>query len=106
MILRVVNILFLVSLGFSCSTNEKVSPSDNLNSENIGSRTVNVLSLGDSYTIGQSVCESCRFPEQLKIKIEENLEVNDDINLEVVARTGWTTSDLILNLDTQELQSS
>ena len=25
-----------------------------------------LLSLGDSYTIGQSVCETCRFPEQLK----------------------------------------
>ena len=29
-------------------------------------KQLNYLALGDSYTIGQSVCETCRFPEQLK----------------------------------------
>jgi len=29
-----------------------------------------ILSLGDSYTIGQSVCESCRFPVQLKDSLD------------------------------------
>ena len=53
-----------------------------------------ILSLGDSYTIGQSVCEKCNFPTQLKDSI--NLEITDaSINLEIIAVTGWTTTSLL-----------
>lgn len=55
--------------------------------------SINILALGDSYTIGESVCKTCRFPEQLKSRI-----INDtgkfDIGLEIIAQTGWTTSAL------------
>lgn len=40
-------------------------------------RTFKLLSLGDSYTIGQSVCISCRFPEQLKDSLIENFNSQD-----------------------------
>lgn len=53
-----------------------------------------LLSLGDSYTIGQSVCETCRFPEQLKDSLINNIE-NSSIELQIVAQTGWTTTNLI-----------
>ncbi|NIJ43943.1 lysophospholipase L1-like esterase [Wenyingzhuangia heitensis] len=56
-----------------------------------------LLSLGDSYTIGESVCTTCRFPEQLKSKIEENS--NATVNLKIIARTGWTTTDLKSNIN-------
>ncbi|WP_243652147.1 SGNH/GDSL hydrolase family protein [Mariniflexile fucanivorans] len=52
-----------------------------------------ILALGDSYTIGQSVCETCRFPEQLKSKLENNI-ANSEISLDVIAQTGWTTTNL------------
>ncbi|MEN3323296.1 SGNH/GDSL hydrolase family protein [Mariniflexile soesokkakense] len=52
-----------------------------------------ILALGDSYTIGQSVCATCRFPEQLKDSLKNNLE-NSDISLEIIAQTGWTTTKL------------
>lgn len=58
------------------------------------SGTINYLALGDSYTIGQSVCESCRFPEQLK-KSLKNLNQENNFSLEIIARTGWTTTNLI-----------
>lgn len=56
--------------------------------------SVNYLALGDSYTIGASVCASCRFPEQLKRKLESAIP-NLTVNLQLVAQSGWTTSNLI-----------
>lgn len=56
--------------------------------------TINYLALGDSYTIGESVCETCRFPEQLKSALK-NINLQNNFSLEIIARTGWTTTDLI-----------
>ena len=70
---------------------------DDLNSGNENDetpRTFNLLSLGDSYTIGQSVCESCSFPEQLKDSLIENFNEQDVFSLEIIAQTGWTTTNL------------
>ena len=53
-----------------------------------------LLSLGDSYTIGQSVCDSCRFPEQLKDSLIANFNEQDTFSLNVIAQTGWTTTNL------------
>lgn len=55
------------------------------------STSLKILSLGDSYTIGESVCDTCRFPEQLKDSIKEKIG-NQDVELKVIARTGWTTT--------------
>jgi acyl-CoA thioesterase I len=57
------------------------------------------LALGDSYTIGQSVCETCRFPEQLKSGLKKSLP-NDSFSLQIIAQTGWTTSNLISAINT------
>ena len=56
--------------------------------------TLKYLALGDSYTIGQSVCETCRFPTQLKDSIQKSLLENTVMQSKVIALTGWTTSDL------------
>ena len=71
----------------SCRTNtaiteDLVTPSPN---------TVQILALGDSYTIGHSVCETCRFPVQLQDSLEANSKLS---TLKLIAKTGWTTSDL------------
>ncbi|MDO7170913.1 SGNH/GDSL hydrolase family protein [Mariniflexile sp. AS56] len=52
-----------------------------------------ILALGDSYTIGQSVCSTCRFPVQLKDSLKNNIE-NSEITLDIIAQTGWTTTNL------------
>ena len=54
------------------------------------------LALGDSYTIGEGVAAAERWPEQLVSRLAaEGLAVD----LEVVARTGWTTAELDEGID-------
>lgn len=51
------------------------------------------LALGDSYTIGESVPEQERFPVQtVKLLRLQNIKMNDP---DIIAVTGWTTTDLI-----------
>ncbi len=53
-----------------------------------------MLALGDSYTIGQSVQETDRYPQQLVKK----LCTDDDLCFEtpqIIATTGWTTGNLL-----------
>ncbi|MEO5909449.1 MAG: SGNH/GDSL hydrolase family protein [Pelobium sp.] len=62
------------------------TPSSNVN-------TYTYLALGDSYTIGESVPLNSSFPYQLVNALRlSNLNVSDP---KIVARTGWTTDDLI-----------
>lgn len=64
--------------------------------------TLKILSLGDSYTIGESVCETCRFPEQLKDSIKSKIG-NQDVELKVIAQTGWTTTVLKSAIENENL---
>jgi len=68
-------------------------------------RKLNYLALGDSYTIGQSVCETCRFPEQLRKKLE-NQNPKNTYTLKIIATTGWTTTNLIAAINSQNLPSN
>lgn len=66
--------------------------------------SVNYLALGDSYTIGQSVCATCRFPEQLKASLSAMF--SSMVSLKIIATTGWTTSNLISAIDSQKPESN
>lgn len=60
------------------------------------------LALGDSYTVGQSVPND-NFPEQIYDSL-----IAKGVNIvypEVVARTGWTTTDLLNRLNSSTLKS-
>lgn len=60
------------------------------------------LALGDSYTIGQSVPETQRFPRQLADSLlKQQVTLNP---VTVIARTGWTTGDLLSRLDQEPPQ--
>ncbi|HEX7154504.1 MAG TPA: SGNH/GDSL hydrolase family protein [Thermoanaerobaculia bacterium] len=55
------------------------------------------LALGDSYTIGESVAEAERWPNQLAAALRaEGLSVADP---EIIAKTGWTTDELSSAID-------
>ena len=62
-----------------------------------------ILSLGDSYTIGESVCATCRFPEQLKDSLSINFKKDTTFSLQVIARTGWTTTNLINAIEQENI---
>ena len=53
----------------------------------------NILSLGDSYTIGEGVSPEESWPFMLKARLAEEKIVVGDIL--VIAKTGWTTGELI-----------
>jgi lysophospholipase L1-like esterase len=65
-----------------------------------------ILSLGDSYTIGQSVCEKCRFPQQLVDSLLKKTENKSTFDLKVIAKTGWTTSNLLNAINLENLQTN
>lgn len=104
-----VTLFFIVSLVQGCSlentaTKPIVVQNTNTGSQNLALQTINkevhYLALGDSYTIGESVCATCRFPEQLKKELE-NLNLKNSFSLDIIARTGWTTSDLKFAIQNQ-----
>jgi len=60
------------------------------------------LALGDSYTIGEGVDPSERWPDQLTAAIQtDGLLLDDPI---IIAQTGWTTSDLLAKIETNDPQ--
>ncbi|WP_235291024.1 SGNH/GDSL hydrolase family protein [Portibacter lacus] len=62
---------------------------------------VNYLALGDSYTIGESVGEKERFPYQL---IHSELTEPHELGkYKIIAKTGWTTRDLLNAMDKENL---
>ena len=72
---------FVLMLGIS-------SFAQNLNIES----QVRMLALGDSYTIGESVDESHRWPVQFADMLKS---IGHSVKyLDIVAHTGWTTLDL------------
>ena len=56
----------------------------------LSNQPVRYLALGDSYTIGESVAEEERWPNQLVALVNSPKE----IDVTIIARTGWTTSEL------------
>ncbi|MGW8123446.1 SGNH/GDSL hydrolase family protein [Roseivirga echinicomitans] len=63
------------------------------------------LALGDSYTIGESVAESERWPMQLAARmVQEGIPMKDP---KIIAKTGWRTDDLkaAIEADAELLES-
>ncbi len=91
-ILSLIVILLLISCSSEKTTTEV--PQQNPNA----TRILNYAALGDSYTIGESVCQTCSFPEQLKSSLQA---LNTAVNLDIVAQTGWTTTNLKTAISSQ-----
>jgi lysophospholipase L1-like esterase len=91
--------LILIIMMLSCSSTEtqKTILPENMNLNNL-KRTF--LALGDSYTIGESVDEKDRWNRQLidLLKTDFNFTKHD-----IIARTGWTTSELTQAIEAQKL---
>src|SRR5689334_11762994 len=66
-------------------------------------KTFRFLALGDSYTIGESVRESERWPVQLAALLEQH---GLKAELSIIARTGWTTNELWQGIQQADPQGS
>jgi lysophospholipase L1-like esterase len=91
-------IVFLIICGalFSCQT-----PADSEMLAKDDSTSISWLALGDSYTIGQGVNTSERFPAQtLELLKSRSIKT---AQLTYVATTGWTSSDLDKSMSQQNL---
>lgn len=84
---RFITQLFSLTLLIACTySSPMISNPDAIKSK------YQFLSLGDSYTIGESVDASDRWPVQLAGMLRKNgLDVADP---DIIARTGWTTAEL------------
>jgi len=79
------------------STCYDVNSSDNEMKET--GREITYLALGDSYTIGESVDPSMRWPVQLVDSLKK-----DSVNIadaDIIARTGWTTDELMSGIESE-----
>lgn len=105
---QVIVAFFLLVFIAGCSTESPIpetTPTPIITAPQTQAKSYNYLALGDSYTIGQSVCETCRFPAQLS-KSLGNLNANNTYSLKIIAQTGWTTSNLISAINTQNPTSN
>jgi len=67
---------------------------------NAPATALSFLALGDSYTIGEGVAQSGRWPVQLAAKLrEEGIALADP---RIIATTGWTTDELAWGIDGAE----
>lgn len=62
---------------------------------------IRYLALGDSYTIGESVGESERWPMQLAELLRQEGYATE---VTIIARTGWTTDELWEGIQAQEVE--
>lgn len=63
------------------------------------------LALGDSYTIGESVAFDKNFPSQLKDSLQKSIP-RSRVDLKIIATTGWTTTNLIDEINDQIFPSN
>ncbi|HEX9970920.1 MAG TPA: SGNH/GDSL hydrolase family protein [bacterium] len=97
--------LFLISLTILFAMIMCNNPKDWNNNQNVKPPTIKtILSLGDSYTIGQSVSKAERWPNQLAQALQDS-----GLNMEqpkIIARTGWTTAELWNGIQNSQLDST
>jgi lysophospholipase L1-like esterase len=88
--------IMIIFIVFSCGSDSKKhtihDKEDNNDQMEPGQEKLRYLALGDSYTIGESVDPSMRYPVQITDSLEKRGYLVDDPR--IIAVTGWTTSDL------------
>jgi lysophospholipase L1-like esterase len=67
-------------------------------------KKINLLALGDSYTIGEKVESSDRFPEQAAAVLKEKGILIGTIK--IIATTGWTTDELMNAIESENLKGT
>lgn len=89
MINKFFNLILILLVG--CSSHEQKPPKLH-------------LALGDSYTIGESVEVFERWPNQLVSELNKNSIVFEQAK--IIAKTGWTTGELLNAIEEQQIDES
>ena len=95
---------FLLLFFVSCSVDNDVYQQTQT-SPPIQGKAYTYLALGDSYTIGESVCETCSFPAQLSKKLVD-LHPKNTYSYKIIAKTGWNTTNLLSAIAAQNPSSN
>ncbi|RCH53719.1 SGNH/GDSL hydrolase family protein [Mucilaginibacter hurinus] len=91
--MRVLNLLLTLFILSGCDKKPADAMRHPLQPDTPNVAASSYLALGDSYTIGQSVPASASFPNQLAMRLNQ---AGYGVALpEIIARTGWTTAQLI-----------
>ncbi len=94
------NLSFFLSLLFLFSFSQSLCSQTKMDSTN----HIRYLALGDSYTIGEAVDASERFPVQLVASLRKRgINIAEPI---IIARTGWTTNELNAAIDKENPQGT
>lgn len=94
--MKIWTLCFALLLGFAnCQSKQEAS--------DVEKAPLRYLALGDSYTIGESVSESSRWPVQLRDSLIARGETFDDF--QIIATTGWRTDDLSKAMDEANLEN-
>ncbi|KAA1243628.1 SGNH/GDSL hydrolase family protein [Aquimarina sp. RZ0] len=91
-------LIFFLQLFICCSSDTDV---DTTTEEEI--KKFSFLALGDSYTIGQGVEQNKSWPFQLRDSLQNTTRKIPQLT--VIAKTGWTTSDLIQAIEQEDPES-
>ncbi|NBC56967.1 MAG: SGNH/GDSL hydrolase family protein [Bacteroidetes bacterium] len=91
-------LVFICALGACSSDEQSITHSEPEDESEILTKSIKYLALGDSYTIGEGVQDLKRWPNQLVEEFESN-DLSVD-KLDIIAKTGWRTSDLINAIET------
>jgi lysophospholipase L1-like esterase len=92
-------VFILITAFYSCSSQLEGQLTTSDPTEDINSKTISFLALGDSYTIGQGVSEDSRWPNQLSRLLEAyDYKI---LNTNIIAQTGWTTRNLLDAIESQ-----
>lgn len=93
-------LLVLVTIFSSCEKSPMEDLEDTLPAPGMAAK---FLALGDSYTIGEGVAPADRWPMQLSVLLEkEGIQLGEPL---YVAKTGWTTGNLLSYLRTVSMPS-
>jgi len=97
-------VLILLCFGFSACQETENKQAMDITMPPMGAQAITYLALGDSYTIGEGVLAHERWPVQLADALnEKGYEVSPPT---IIARTGWTTSDLTTAIEAAQINET
>ena len=89
--------LSMILINITEVTNQKTNPP-----QEMSDRKLTYLALGDSYTIGEGVDESDRYPNQLIKRLSKETFFNWK-DPKIIAKTGWTVDELNEGINNTDL---